>query len=126
MPLPRACGFAYTAVSLQEGKMPQPQPGRDLDATRVDPQHYRTETENEHVRVIRVHYGARERSVMHAHPACVAVFLNDCRVRMTYPDGRSEEREMRAGQTYYSGPEEHLPENLSDAAIEVILIELKR
>lgn len=106
--------------------MSQPQPQRDKDSTRVDPKHYSVELENDQVRVVRARYGPHEKSVMHAHPAAVAVFLNDCRVRMTYPDGRTEERNMRAGQTYFSEPEEHLPENLADNTIEVILIELKR
>lgn len=106
--------------------MPQAQPGRDLDATRVDPKHYELETENDQVRIIRVRYGAHERSVMHAHPSVIVVFLNDCRIRMNYPDGKSEEREIRAGQAYCSGPEEHLPENLTGRDIEAIMIELKR
>jgi len=106
--------------------MPQAQPGRDLDATRIDPKHYRLETENEQVRIIRVRYGARERSVMHAHPSSIVVFLTDGRIRMTYPDGKTQEREMRAGQSYFAGPEEHLPENLSDTDIEALVIELKR
>ena len=60
---------------LRGGVMPQAQPGRDLDATRLDPKHYRLETENEQVRIIRVRYGAGERSVMHAHPSSIVVFL---------------------------------------------------
>lgn len=106
--------------------MAQPQLQREKDSTRVDPKHYTTDMENDQVRVVRVRYGPHEKSVMHAHPATVVVFLNDSKVRMTYPDGRSEEREMRAGQAYFSGPEEHLPENLTDKNIEAILIELKR
>lgn len=105
---------------------PQPQPQREKDSTRVDPKHYTVDMENDHVRVLRVRYGPHEKSVMHTHPATVAVFLNDAKVRMTYPDGRSEDREMRAGQAQWSGPEEHLPENLTGNNLEVILIELKR
>jgi beta-alanine degradation protein BauB len=105
--------------------MPQTQPQRDKDSTRVDPKHYSVELENDWARVVRARYGPREKSVMHAHPASIAVCLVDCRVRMTYPDGRTEERDMRAGQTYFSEPEEHLPENLTDKPIEVIVIELK-
>lgn len=105
--------------------MPQPQPQREKDSTRVDPRHYSVELENDRVRVVRARYGPHEKSVMHGHPAAIAVCLVDCRVRMTYPDGRVEDRDMRAGQTYFSEPEEHLPENLTDKNIEVIVIELK-
>jgi mannose-6-phosphate isomerase-like protein (cupin superfamily) len=106
--------------------MPQAQPQRDKDSVRVDPKHYSVEAENDRVRILRARYGAHEKSAMHTHPATVAVFLKDGRVRMTYPDGRSEERIMRAGQTTFSEPEEHLPENLGDSPMEVVLIELKR
>ena len=105
--------------------MPQPQPQLDRDSTRVDPKHYSVEMENDRVRVVRVRYGPHEKSVMHAHPASVLVCLTDAKVRMTYPDGRTEGVEMRAGQTSFGGPEVHLPENLSDAPFEVILIELE-
>jgi hypothetical protein len=106
--------------------MAQPQPQREKDSVRVDPKHYSVDIENDHVRVLRARYGPREKSVMHAHPSTVVVFMNDCRFRMTFPDGRTEERNMRAGQTYFAGPEEHLPENLTDNTLDVIVIELKR
>ncbi len=105
--------------------MAQPQPQREKDPVRVDPQHYTVDQENERVRVLRCRYAPHEKSVMHSHPALVAVFLNDCRFRMTTHDGKSEVREMRAGQVYYVEPEEHLPENLADGTAEIILIELK-
>jgi quercetin dioxygenase-like cupin family protein len=35
------------------------------------------EFENEQVRVLRIGYGAGEKSVMHEHPNAVAVFLTD-------------------------------------------------
>jgi beta-alanine degradation protein BauB len=105
---------------------PQPQPQRETDSTKVDPGHYSVDLENEHVRVVRAKYGPREKSVMHSHPASVAICLRDTRVRMHFPDGHSEDREMRAGQAFFSGPEEHLPENLTGEPFEVIVIELKR
>jgi len=106
--------------------MAQPQPQREKDSVRVDPKHYSVEIDNDQVRVLRARYGPHEKSLMHAHPSTVAVFLNDSRVRMTFPDGRTEERDMKAGQTNFSGPEEHLPENLTDRTLDVIVIELKR
>jgi hypothetical protein len=106
--------------------MAQPQPQRDKDAARVDPAHYTVEMENDQVRILRGRYGPHEKSLTHTHPASCVVFLNDCKFRMTYPDGRTEERSMRAGQTYFSAAEEHLPENLTGNAMEVVIIELKR
>ena len=106
--------------------MAQPQPRRETDSVKVDSGHYSVELDNDQVRIVRAKYGPHEKSVMHTHPASVAICMRDTRVRMHYSDGRSEDREMRAGQAFFSGPEEHLPENLTDEPFEVILVELKR
>ncbi len=47
------------------------------DAAKVDPKHYTVVSENDEVRILKVHYGPHEKSVMHSHPATVAVFLTD-------------------------------------------------
>ena len=51
------------------------------DAVKVDPQHYTVVSENDQVRILKVHYGPHEKSVMHSHPATVAVFLTDAKGR---------------------------------------------
>ena len=43
------------------------------DATKVDAKHYSVVSENAQVRILKVHYGAHEKSIMHSHPATVAV-----------------------------------------------------
>ncbi len=106
------------------GTRSQPAPAND--PVIVDSKHYRVEHEDGRVRVLRIRYGPRERSVMHAHPACVAVFLTDQHSRFTYPDGRTEEIRAKAGDTLRLDAFEHLPENLSDQPMELVLIELKR
>src|SRR5437867_9333685 len=95
------------------------------DAVKVDPKHYKVELENDQVRVLRVNYGPHEKSVMHSHPANFAVFLTDCNVRFTMPDGKTVESSVKAGQTKWDAGGKHLPENLGDAPIEVIVVELK-
>jgi quercetin dioxygenase-like cupin family protein len=95
------------------------------DATKVDAKHYKVEFENSRVRVLRVKYGPHEKSVMHSHPDAVAIFQQDGKVKFTYPGGKTEEREMKAGQTLFTPAVRHLPENMTDADMEVILVELK-
>jgi quercetin dioxygenase-like cupin family protein len=95
------------------------------DPVRVDSKHYKVELEDEKVRVVRVKYGPREKSAMHGHPGLVAIMLTDGHIRMTYPDGRTEEITGKAGQVLRFPPTEHLPENLSDRVFEGVLIELK-
>ncbi|MDX6446020.1 MAG: hypothetical protein QOH71_3094 [Blastocatellia bacterium] len=95
------------------------------DATKVDSKHYKVEFENAKVRILRVHYGPHEKSVMHRHPDSIAIFQNDGKVKFTFPGGKTEEREMKAGQALFTPAVRHLPENVTDSDMEVILIELK-
>ena len=95
------------------------------DPTKVDSKHYKVESENSKVRIVRVHYGPHEKSVMHRHPDAIAIFQTDGKVKFTYPGGKTEEREMKAGQTLFTPAVRHLPENMTDSDMEVILVELK-
>ncbi len=95
------------------------------DPVTVDPQHYIVEFENDQVRVLRIRYGPHEKSVMHGHPASLAVFLADTRGQFTFPDGKTEEFTTKIGQTMFTPAAEHLPENLSDQPFELVLVELK-
>ncbi len=95
------------------------------DAVKADPGHYKVEVQNRKVRVVRVKYAPREKSVMHSHPANLAVFLRDGHFRFTYPNGKSEEIIATAGSVQLFPPQTHLPENLSDQPFEALLIELK-
>ena len=95
------------------------------DATKVDSKHYKVEFENSRVRIVRVKYGPHEKSVMHGHPDAIAIFQTDGKVKFTFTGGKTEEREMKAGQTLFTPAVRHLPENITDGEMEVILVELK-
>ena len=95
------------------------------DAVKVDPKHYTVVSENGEVRILKVHYGAHEKSVMHSHPNAVAVFLTDAKGTFTAPDGKKTDFDVKAGSAQYSAAGTHLPENTSDKAMELILVELK-
>ncbi|HEX9872002.1 MAG TPA: cytoplasmic protein [Candidatus Tectomicrobia bacterium] len=95
------------------------------DPVTVDSKHYTIEFENDQVRVLRIRYGPHEKSVMHGHPASLAVFLADTRGKFTFPDGKTEEFTTTTGQAMFVPAGEHLPENLSDQPLEVVLVELK-
>jgi hypothetical protein len=96
------------------------------DAVKVDPKHYKVELENDRVRVVRISYGPREKSVMHGHRAGIGVFLTDSHFKFTYPDGKTEEINGQKGRfLWFDKAWAHLPENLSDAPFEAVYIELK-
>jgi len=95
------------------------------DPVKVDPKHYTVVTENAQVRVLRVHYGPHEKSVMHSHPATVAVFMSAGNGKFTFPDGKTQDLNFKSGDVQYTAAATHLPENTGDQAFDVIVIELK-
>lgn len=96
------------------------------DAVTADPSHYTVALENDHVRVVRISYGAGEESVMHEHlrPGAV-IFVTDAHTRMTMPDGTTTEDTVEAGTVQWAEPTMHMPANLSDEPFEVIYVEIK-
>ena len=95
------------------------------DPTKVDAKHYTVTFENDQVRILRINYGPREKSVLHEHPNSIAVFLTDGKIKFTLADGTSQERDVKAGQSVWNPAGKHLPENMGDKPFEVILIEMK-
>ena len=95
------------------------------DPTKVDAKHYTVAFENDQVRIMRVSYGPREKSVLHEHPNSIAVFLVDGKIKFTLADGTSQERDVKVGQSVWNPAGKHLPENMGDKPFEVVLIEMK-
>jgi hypothetical protein len=97
-----------------------------LDPVKLDSKHYKVVINNDQVRVLRANYGPHEKSVMHEHPASVAVFMRDGHVKFTLPDGTSQDTNSKAHDATWADAGKHLPENVGDEPIEVIVIELKQ
>jgi len=95
------------------------------DAVKVDPKHYTVVSENDQVRILKVHYGPHEKSVMHSHPNLAAVFLNDAKGQFTFPDGKKQDFTAKAGEAQYEAAVTHLPENTGDNGMDLIVVELK-
>jgi hypothetical protein len=90
-----------------------PAPSTPLDPAKVDPQHYKVAFENEHVRVLRIHYGPHEKGETHEHILNRVVFyLND------QPGAKADEVRV-------SGASKHAEENASGQAADRIAVELK-
>ena len=104
---------------------PQLQPSPGADPTQVDSKHYQVALENGKIRVLRISYGPGERSVMHGHPASLALLTTDAQIQFTFPDGRSEEISSKAGEVLFVEAGDHLPENLGSGRLEATLVELK-
>ena len=97
-----------------------------LDPVKLDPKHYKTIIDNDEVRVLQVNYGPHEKSVMHEHPASVAVFMTGGRTKFTLPDGTSQNVDSQAEGATWNDAVKHLPENVGDRPFRAIVIELKK
>jgi len=95
------------------------------DATKVDPDHYKLEFENDQVRVLRITYGPGEKSVMHSHPEGMVIFLTDAKGKFTLPDGTTEKNNFKVGFASWVPGSTHQPENIGDKLFELIQIEMK-
>lgn len=84
-----------------------------LDPAAVDAQHYKVVFENERVRVLRVHYGPREKGATHEHVLNrVVLYLND------QPNAKADDVRIAGAAT-------HAEENASDQQADRIAVELK-
>src|SRR5438876_893632 len=90
-----------------------PAPVTALDPVAVDSKHYKVELENEHVRVLRVHYEPREKGQTHEHILNrVVLYLND-------------QTGAKADDVRVAGAVTHAEENASDKSADRIAVELK-
>ena len=88
-------------------------PVSQLDPTVVDTRHYKIDFENDQVRVLRVHYDARDTGAQHEHILNrVVVYLND------QPGAKADDVRM-------SGAALHTEQNASDQPADRIAIEIK-
>jgi uncharacterized RmlC-like cupin family protein len=63
---------------------------------------------------------------MHRHPNAVAIFVTDTNAKFTFPDSTTQAAIRKAGDVLWTPAVTHLPENTTDQAFEVILVELKQ
>ena len=96
------------------------------NAVTADPTHYTVEFENDALRIVRVKYGPGESSKMHLHDASCGIYLANGAMRMELPDGTSRAAPVYApGTLHCNDAETHLPKNVGDTTVELVLIEMK-
>ena len=117
-------GFAIREIRVELKSAPKSEPMK-LDAVRVDPPRYKVEFENDHVRVVRLGFGPREKGLMVEHPPRVLVTLTDVAVKLLFAEGRTDERGAPAGVAAWLDGETLQTENANDQPLEVVLVEPK-
>jgi quercetin dioxygenase-like cupin family protein len=85
----------------------------------------RVEIDNDRVTVRRNVRQPHSVTPMHSHRAGVVVYLTAVRERSTAPDGISKIVTHKMGEVVWAPARQHALENLGDASIEAVEIELK-
>ena len=73
-----------------------------------------------------MNYGPKEKSPMHSHGKLVGVHLTDAKGKFTSRDGKTEIRDIKAGDTGEGPAEAHIVENLSGNKWHTVLVEFKK
>ncbi len=99
---------------------------QDDDAVRVAPDSYKVVLENDQVRVLEVRIKQGAKSEMHSHPKSVAICLNDQRLKFTFPNGKTENADLKRGQAVWLDGISHAVENIGTEDVSSVVVELKK
>jgi quercetin dioxygenase-like cupin family protein len=66
-----------------------------------------------------------EKIVMHSHPASVVYFLTDAKFKFTFPDGKTQDGEGKAGTAIWRGAVTHAVDNVGTTEAHFVQTELK-
>ena len=95
------------------------------DPVITDGDKYSVVLENERVRVLRYHDKPGDITSAHFHPDYVLYAESSFRRRLTFPDGRTQEVDVKAGSIVWMKAHTHIGENIGNTNTDVILVELK-
>jgi hypothetical protein len=91
----------------------------------TDGDKYSVVLENERVRVLRYHDTPGDRTLQHAYPDYVLYAESSFKRRLTFPDGRKREVDVKAGSISWIKAHTHIGENIGDTNTDVIIVEVK-
>ncbi len=95
------------------------------DPVEVGPDVYKVLFENERVRVCEAHFTPGQSIAMHSHPDHFVYVISPGTLRLTYPDGRTNEVEAKAGEVMWIAAETHAGQNIGSTDVRLLVTELK-
>jgi beta-alanine degradation protein BauB len=95
------------------------------DVAKVDPAHYKVLVDNASVRVLKIDFPAGAKSPMHSHPDAILVALGDAKATFTFPDGKTQDVELKKETGLYTPAFTHAPANTGTTPVDAILVEFK-
>lgn len=81
--------------------------------------------DGDRVRVLEVRFKPGDKAPMHTHPDHVVYVFEDSRLKLSFPDGRSQEFALKAGQVLMIPAGPHQAENVGAGEAHNLVIELK-
>ncbi|CAN5184825.1 hypothetical protein BH11MYX1_BH11MYX1_05280 [soil metagenome] len=127
----RAVVFALSILSLQGCAVTHGSPSvvpvamARPDPTVTDPDNYKVILENDRVRVLRYHDVPGTKTHLHHHPASVLYALSTFGRKLTFGDGKTQERVLHDGDVMWLPAQDHMGENIGTTPTEVLLVEFK-
>jgi hypothetical protein len=91
----------------------------------TDGDKYSVILENERVRVLRYHDEPGDKTLSHYHPDYVLYAESSFKRRLTFPDSKNVEVDVKAGSVVWMKGHIHIGENIGDTNTDVIIVELK-
>jgi len=97
------------------------------DVLKVANNGYNLLMENEKVRVMEVRLKPGQKSPMHNHPNDHVVYvINDAKFKLSFPDGKSSEFELKKGKALWIEAGPHETENIGKTDGHNLVIEIKK
>jgi quercetin dioxygenase-like cupin family protein len=96
------------------------------DILKTDPKSNNVLVDTTIMRAMITTYQPGQKTELHTHPSHFVYALTDGKLKVHFDDGKSEVFEVKAGESFYSGPEKpHRTENIGDKAVKFIMVEFK-
>jgi len=100
--------------------------GKSTDPLVVAGNVYTLIMENEQVRVLDIRLKVGDKAAMHYHPNHVIYVLADGKAKITTPDGKSTNFDLKAGQAIWMAAGQHAAENVGKSEGHNLVVELKK
>jgi quercetin dioxygenase-like cupin family protein len=94
------------------------------DPVKADPAHFKVRLNNASVRVLEFRGKPGDKFPMHSHPDYVAYTFSGGKTTYSFPDGKTAERQVTAGNATWNESETHAGQ-IGDTETHTLLVELK-
>ncbi len=86
---------------------------------------YKPVLENERIRLFDVRFQPGDKAIMHYHPQHVVYVLTDGTNRLAFPDGSSQDIDLKAGSAIWLPAGQHETTNIGKTEVRLLVFELK-